>query len=74
MCCCVRRRAQPLKKDRPYVIAHRGCSGELPEHTVEAYRRAVEQVRGEGLIGRGRHRMRAWQWVPAAADWQALAW
>lgn len=26
----------------PLVIAHRGASGELPEHTLEAYRRAVE--------------------------------
>jgi glycerophosphoryl diester phosphodiesterase len=28
---------------RPLVIAHRGASGELPEHTLEAYRRAIEQ-------------------------------
>jgi len=26
---------------RPLVIAHRGSSGVLPEHTVEAYERAV---------------------------------
>lgn len=34
---------QPLRKDRPYVIAHRGSSGELPEHTLEAYQRAIDQ-------------------------------
>ena len=28
---------------RPIVIAHRGASGERPEHTLEAYRRAIEQ-------------------------------
>jgi glycerophosphoryl diester phosphodiesterase len=33
--------AEPLPK--PLVIAHRGASGELPEHTLEAYRRAIEQ-------------------------------
>ncbi|MBV6622952.1 MAG: esterase-like activity of phytase family protein [Rivularia sp. (in: Bacteria)] len=27
----------------PLVIAHRGASGELPEHTLEAYRRAIVQ-------------------------------
>jgi glycerophosphoryl diester phosphodiesterase len=27
----------------PLVIGHRGASGELPEHTLEAYRRAIEQ-------------------------------
>lgn len=27
----------------PFVIAHRGASGERPEHTVAAYERAVEQ-------------------------------
>lgn len=30
-----------LPSSRPLVIAHRGASGVLPEHTVEAYRRAV---------------------------------
>jgi glycerophosphoryl diester phosphodiesterase len=30
-------------KARPVVIAHRGASGERPEHTLEAYRLAVEQ-------------------------------
>lgn len=29
--------------DGPWVIAHRGASGALPEHTVEAYKLAVEQ-------------------------------
>jgi len=28
---------------RPSVIAHRGASGERPEHTLEAYRLAIEQ-------------------------------
>ena len=28
---------------RPIVIAHRGCSGERPEHTLAAYARAIEQ-------------------------------
>ena len=28
---------------RPMVIGHRGCSGERPEHTISAYRRAIEQ-------------------------------
>ena len=30
-------------RGRPIVIAHRGASGERPEHTIEAYRRAIEQ-------------------------------
>ena len=33
----------PAPTRRPVVIAHRGCSGERPEHTMAAYRRAVEQ-------------------------------
>jgi glycerophosphoryl diester phosphodiesterase len=28
---------------RPIVIAHRGASGELPEHTLAAYERAIDQ-------------------------------
>lgn len=28
---------------RPIVIAHRGCSGERPEHTLAAYARAIDQ-------------------------------
>lgn len=28
---------------RPIVIAHRGASGERPEHTMASYRRAIEQ-------------------------------
>jgi glycerophosphoryl diester phosphodiesterase len=27
----------------PLIIGHRGASGELPEHTLEAYKRAIEQ-------------------------------
>lgn len=30
-------------RDTPIVIAHRGASGYLPEHTLEAYRLAIEQ-------------------------------
>jgi glycerophosphoryl diester phosphodiesterase len=30
-------------KSRILVIAHRGASGERPEHTLESYRRAIEQ-------------------------------
>jgi glycerophosphoryl diester phosphodiesterase len=33
--------AKPLV-DRPIVIAHRGASNYLPEHTMEAYRLAVQ--------------------------------
>lgn len=33
----------PLPKDRPLIVAHRGASGVLPEHTVEAYQLAIEQ-------------------------------
>jgi glycerophosphoryl diester phosphodiesterase len=29
--------------DRPLVIAHRGASGERPEHTLAAYERAIDQ-------------------------------
>ncbi len=29
--------------ERPIVIAHRGASGERPEHTLEAYRLGIEQ-------------------------------
>lgn len=32
-----------LPANRPLNIAHRGASGELPEHTKEAYSRAIEQ-------------------------------
>ncbi|GMH45298.1 hypothetical protein BSKO_13255 [Bryopsis sp. KO-2023] len=31
----------PLPTDRPYNIGHRGASGELPEHTKEAYALAI---------------------------------
>ena len=33
--------AQP--KTKPIVIAHRGASGERPEHTLMAYRLAIEE-------------------------------
>ena len=32
-----------LSGEPPLIIAHRGASGELPEHTLEAYQRAIEQ-------------------------------
>ncbi|MGF1480186.1 MAG: glycerophosphodiester phosphodiesterase [Cyanophyceae cyanobacterium] len=32
---------QTLKGQPPIVIAHRGASGERPEHTLEAYQRAI---------------------------------
>lgn len=32
-----------LTGEPPLIIAHRGASGELPEHTIEAYSRAIEQ-------------------------------
>lgn len=32
-----------LDGDPPRVIAHRGASGDRPEHTIEAYRLAIEQ-------------------------------
>jgi glycerophosphoryl diester phosphodiesterase len=37
-----RRQRQGLQSHRPYVVAHRGASGLLPEHTVEAYLQAIE--------------------------------
>jgi glycerophosphoryl diester phosphodiesterase len=32
-----------LNGEAPLVIGHRGASGELPEHTLEAYQRAIDQ-------------------------------
>ena len=32
-----------LNGDAPLVIGHRGASGSLPEHTLEAYKLAIEQ-------------------------------
>ena len=32
----------PLHGEPPLIIAHRGASGYLPEHTLEAYARAIE--------------------------------
>ena len=39
---------QTLNGDTPLVIGHRGASGELPEHTLEAYRLAI--LRGADFI------------------------
>ena len=33
----------PLAPAHPLVIAHRGASGERPEHTLASYKRAIEQ-------------------------------
>lgn len=39
----VSQKPQPIKKSqRPFVVAHRGASGYLPEHTLEAYVRGME--------------------------------
>ncbi|MGB7372407.1 glycerophosphodiester phosphodiesterase [Erythrobacter sp.] len=35
--------AELAPADRPLVIAHRGASGERPEHTLAAYERAIDQ-------------------------------
>lgn len=35
--------ADPAGSDGPIVIAHRGASGDRPEHTLAAYRLAIEQ-------------------------------
>jgi glycerophosphoryl diester phosphodiesterase len=35
--------ATPQAQARPVVVAHRGASGERPEHTLEAYRLAIEE-------------------------------
>ena len=46
----------PRFPDPPYSFAHRGSSGALPEHTMQAYALAVEQVREgerEGREGEG---------------------
>lgn len=32
-----------LDGEQPLVIGHRGASGELPEHTLEAYQRAIDR-------------------------------
>ncbi|WP_019960329.1 glycerophosphodiester phosphodiesterase family protein [Woodsholea maritima] len=34
---------QTLKGQAPLIIAHRGASGERPEHTLSAYKRALDQ-------------------------------
>jgi glycerophosphoryl diester phosphodiesterase len=33
---------QTLNGEQPLVVAHRGASGYLPEHTLEAYQKAIE--------------------------------
>jgi glycerophosphoryl diester phosphodiesterase len=34
---------ETTREGRPFVIGHRGCSGERPEHTMASYTRAIEQ-------------------------------
>ena len=34
--------ARPRRPERPQVLAHRGCSALRPEHTLEAYAKAIE--------------------------------
>ena len=41
LCGCAAPSAQSMKA--PLIIAHRGASGYLPEHTLEAYRLGIEQ-------------------------------
>lgn len=36
---------------RPLVVAHRGASGKLPEHTREAYLEAIKEGAGELFAG-----------------------
>ncbi len=44
-CAAVQQRPMPASSNTPavIVIAHRGASGERPEHTLLAYQRAIEQ-------------------------------
>jgi glycerophosphoryl diester phosphodiesterase len=37
------KRVGPKKENSPLVIGHRGASGYLPEHTLQAYRLAIKQ-------------------------------
>lgn len=48
LCACargasVREPVSTLTGEAPIIIAHRGASGELPDHTIEAYTLAIEQ-------------------------------
>lgn len=40
--CCVMAPLSALADGMPIVIAHRGASGVLPEHTIEAYEKAID--------------------------------
>lgn len=40
--CCVMAPLSALADGMPIVIAHRGASGYLPEHTIEAYEKAID--------------------------------
>jgi glycerophosphoryl diester phosphodiesterase len=36
------RRVQPMSRSKPIVIAHRGASGQRPEHTLASYKLGIE--------------------------------
>lgn len=40
---CATSPTRPIMNQRPVIIAHRGASGERPEHTLAAYRLAIQQ-------------------------------
>lgn len=40
--CCLITPVAAAARDMPIVIAHRGASGVLPEHTLEAYEKAID--------------------------------
>src|SRR2546430_13523566 len=43
MCPPSSEQAQPSGEARPLVFAHRGSSAALPEHTLDAYLRAIDE-------------------------------
>lgn len=43
MCLCLSALASAQSIAQPLLIAHRGASGELPEHTLEAYQLAIDE-------------------------------
>ena len=42
--------ANSVSTHKPLIIAHRGASGTLPEHTLQAYALAIEQVGREAVL------------------------
>ena len=60
--------------EAPIVIAHRGASGELPEHTLAAYERAIDQ--GADFVEPADLVIKALGFEPdlvATRDWQLVA-